>query len=104
MSKVRGKQSRSVFGAAGLTGLLLMTAPAVGCPLCSEDTEQTQKETGVNVAMGYTVSVLFMITVPVCVVAGLGYFLFRNSKNEAAYLASLKAEQTPSEPTETNES
>jgi TRAP-type C4-dicarboxylate transport system permease large subunit len=95
--------SHSLLAAGIVCGALLNVSSALACPLCSENTEAKQEETGVNVAMGYTVSVLFMITVPVCMAAGFGYFLYRNSKNEAAYLASLKEQSTPELPTETNQ-
>lgn len=68
------------IGAAGIVLALAGTASALACPLCSEETEAQAKETGINVSMGYSVSVLVMIAVPMSMVGGMGYALYRNAQ------------------------
>jgi len=67
----------SCLGAAFLASAVLI-APASACPLCSEENEAKERETGVNVAMGFSVSVLVLLAVPMSLVGGLGYALYRN--------------------------
>lgn len=80
----RSRTRRIPLLVAAATLAALATVPALACPLCSEETEQQQKETGVNVAMGYSVSVLLMIAVPMSMVGGLGYALYRNQQQMSA--------------------
>lgn len=61
----------------------LLAAPASACPLCSEENEARQEETGVNVAMGFSFSVLVMLALPMMMVGGLGYALYRNQQRAA---------------------
>lgn len=77
---------------------LCLTPSVRACPLCSEDTEKKQEETGVNVAMGYTVSVLFMILMPLTMAGGFGYFLYRTSKSETNYLKGVGSSDKPVDP------
>lgn len=71
-----GLAAAALFFAAGL--------PAGACPLCSEETEARAEETGVNASMGYSVSVLLMIALPMTMVGGLGYALYRQQQHTAA--------------------
>lgn len=54
--------------------------PATACPLCSEENEVKQEETGVNVALGFSLSVIVMLAVPATLVGSLGYALYRNQQ------------------------
>ncbi|GEM_PF-3912105 len=74
------RSSRIRVGAAATLLAATLAAPAMACPLCSEETEAQAKETGVNVSMGYSVSVLMMIAVPMFMVGGFGYALYRNQQ------------------------
>jgi len=74
------KKNRVRIGAVAGFVALSTAATALACPLCSEETEAQAKETGVNVSMGYSVSVLLMIAVPMSMVGGLGYALYRNAQ------------------------
>ncbi len=65
--------------AAILLGML-PAGPATACPLCSEENEARQEETGVNVALGFSLSVFVMLLVPMSLVGGLGYALYRNQQ------------------------
>ncbi len=87
MPSSRTLRSPLLVAALTLAGLAV---PALACPLCSEEAEQQQEETGVNVAMGYSVSVLLMIAVPMSMVGGLGYALYRNQQQIASSEAQPK--------------
>lgn len=66
-----------------LAAILLSALPArtaTSCPLCSEENEVKQEETGVNVALGFSLSVIVMLAVPASVVGSLGYALYRNQQ------------------------
>lgn len=78
---IRSTTRRLHLGAACLLlAAALFAVPAAACPLCSEENEARQEETGVNVAMGFSVSVLVMLALPMMMVGGLGYALYRNQQ------------------------
>lgn len=81
-----------ICAAATLVAATLAT-PALACPLCSEETEAQAKETGVNVSMGYSVSVLMMIAVPMSMVGGFGYALYRNHQQMSS--GDIDRDQSP---------
>lgn len=74
------RKIRIWIGAIAGAAALSTAASARACPLCSEETEAQAEETGVNASMGYSVSVLMMIAVPLSMVGGLGYALYRNAQ------------------------
>ncbi len=74
------KKNRIRIGAVAGFLALSTAASAPACPLCSEETEAQARETGVNVSMGYSVSVLVMIALPMSMVGGMGYALYRNAQ------------------------
>ncbi len=67
--------------------VLTLVAPvARACPLCAENTEAQSEQMGepANPALGYAISIIFMISVPFTLVGGFGYALYRNSRNVPA--------------------
>lgn len=63
--------------------LVLAFAPAThACPLCAEATEEQSElnEDAPNIAMGYAVSILGMMSLPFLIVGGFGFALYRSHK------------------------
>lgn len=59
---------------------LWVVEPAGACPNCKEETQVKQEESGIAVAAGYSLSVVFMLGVPFAMVGGFGYALYRNTQ------------------------
>lgn len=85
--------NRSAIWCACATLVLTLAAPAQACPLCAETTEQQSDRMAqrANPALGYAISVIFMISVPFTLVGGFGYALYRNSRNALAHSDQIDA-------------
>ncbi|MFG0331573.1 MAG: hypothetical protein ACF8PN_16930 [Phycisphaerales bacterium] len=71
-----------------LGSVLLSSSVASACPNCAESTEDQSKVTAEegagDLALGYSVSVLFMMSMPFMLVGGFGYALYRNYQKTVA--------------------
>jgi len=75
-----------------LVSALLCAGPvstAWACPLCSESAEDVSRQTsqgeeGTDVAAGFAVSILFMMSLPYVIVGTFGYAIYRAHKSREA--------------------
>ena len=88
MTTRRFALTRSAIWCACAALVLTLAVPpaARACPLCAENTEAQSEQMGepANPALGYAISIIFMISVPFTLVGGFGYALYRNSRNTLA--------------------
>lgn len=63
----------------------LTPATTFACPLCAEATEeQSGEDDSPNIAMGYAVSILGMMSLPFIIVGGFGFALYKTHKASLA--------------------
>ncbi len=70
------------IAAAAIGCVLAVSAPASACPHCSETTADTSRDmveqgNQGNPALGYALSIIFLLGVPFSLLGGMGYAVYR---------------------------